>query len=205
MKKILIFGDSIVVGRGVAKNKTWASRLSGHFDTKDKWDTIVYNLGVPGESTSELLKRFIAECKTRIQHPSPQEETIIFVAEGINDSKGIGSPQAFKTSPEDFRQNIRKLIETGKRYTETLIFVGPTPVNENKTAPTGDNYFLNPNIRKYNNIIKDICKKENIAFVELLTDWDRFDYKKFLLADGIHPNKTGHQKIFEKVIHLINN
>jgi len=54
----------------------------------------------------------------------------------------------------------------GKKYTKTLIFMGPTPINENKTAPTGDNYFLNSNIKKYNNVIKDICKKENIIFVE---------------------------------------
>ncbi|MFH1551517.1 MAG: GDSL-type esterase/lipase family protein [bacterium] len=128
----------------------------------------------------------------------------MFVAEGINDSKGIGSPQTPKTPLENFRQNIRKLIEMGKKYTKTLIFMGPTPINENKTAPTGDNYFLNSNIKKYNNVIKDICKKENITFVELLTDWDKVDYKNFLLVDGIHPNKTGHQKIFEKVKCLIN-
>jgi len=204
MKKILIFGDSIVVGRGVAKDKTWTSRLSGYFDVKDKWNTIIYNLGVPGESTSELLKRFAAECKTRTRYTSPQEKTIIIIAEGINDSKGIGSPQAPKTPLKDFRQNIHKLIEVGKKHTETLIFMGPTLVNENKTDPISDNYFLNSNIKKYNNIIKDICQKKNIFFVDLLSDWDKIDYKKFLSIDGVHPNKTGHQKIFEKVRRLLN-
>jgi lysophospholipase L1-like esterase len=80
----------------------------------------------------------------------------------------------------------------GKKYTETLIFVGPTLVNENKTSPVGDNYFLNSNIKKYNNVIKDICQKKNILFVDLLTGWDKIDYKKLLSVDGIHLNKTGH-------------
>lgn len=204
MKKILIFGDSIVVGRGAAKDKIWASKLAQYFDIKDTWDILVYNLGVPGESTSELLKRFESECKARTQYSSPQEKTVILIAEGINDSKGIGSPRAFKTPLEDFRQNIHKLIEISKKHAETLIFVGPTPVNENKTFPIGDNYFSNSNIKKYNNIIKDICRKKNIPLVDLLNDWNKVDYKKFLSADGIHPNKTGHRKIFEKVIRLIN-
>ena len=150
MNIILIFGDSIVVGRGIAKDKSWASRIAQHFDVKNKWNTIVYNLGIPGESTSELLKRFTLECETRIQQHSLRDSVIIVIAEGINDSKGVGFPQSPKTSLKDSRQNTCKLIRSAKKYTERLIFVGLTPIDENKTTTIDGNYFLNSSIKSYN-------------------------------------------------------
>lgn len=204
MYKILIFGDSIAAGRGVIKSKSWVSKLARYFDLKDKWNTIIYNLSIPGESSSELLERFTTESDLRIQPNLAQDKFVIIIAEGINDSKGVGSPENLKTSPDDLRKNILKIIKLAKQYTKALVFVGLTPVDEDKTAPTGDSYFLNKNIKKYNNIIRNICKKRNIHFMEIFDDWTRKDYRKFLSEDGIHPNEQGHQKIFGKIKSSIN-
>jgi len=204
MHKILIFGDSIATGRGIEKSKTWASKLAQYFDAKDKWNTIVYNLCVQGESSTELLKRFTSGCNSRIQSSAPQDKIVIFIAEGINDSKGLNYPENYKTSLETFRKNILKIIKSAKQYTETLIFVGLTPIDEEKTSPVGDNYFLNKSIKKYNNAIKDICKKKKLNFIDVFDNWVNKEFQKFLLEDGIHLNKLGHQKIFEKIKPFIN-
>lgn len=204
MRKILIFGDSVAAGRGIIKNKSWSSRLAQYFDVKDKWETIVHNLSIPGGSSSELLKRFKVECNSRVQPNLPQDKIIIFIAVGINDSKGLNSPEKLKTPLGDFRKNILKIIDLAKMCTDSLIFVGLTPVDEKKTSPVGNNYFLNKSIKKYNDMIKDICKKKKLIFIDVFDNWVNKDFRKFLTEDGIHLNKLGHQKIFEKIKPFIN-
>lgn len=203
MYSILIFGDSITAGRCAEKNKIWVSRLVQFFDKKDKDSIIVYNLGVAGESSKELLKRFDIESRARTIRKSPDDTFLIIIAIGINDSKGINSPDNFNTPKQIFYKNIQKLIKIAKNYTDKLIFVGPTPVDENKTILFDDVYFLNKNIKKYNKDIKIICKNKKVTFVDILKDWSNKNYRNFLTADGVHSNELGHKKIFEKIIPLI--
>jgi len=67
--------------------------------------------------------------------------------------------------------------------------------DESKTKPVPwiDFYYTNENIKKYSEIMKDVCQRNNILFLDvgLLNNKD-FD-------DGLHPNATGHEKIFIKV------
>lgn len=200
MNGILIFGDSITAGRGVAKEKSWTGRLSRVFDKKDKDNFIVYNLGIPGESTAELLKRFEIECQSRTYRQCPDDSFIVVINIGLNDSKYINSSNNPKTPKDIFRKNISKLINAARRYTKKVIFVGLTPVNEKKTAPLGNVYFLNKRVEIYNNVIKDCCNKHDILFINLFKYWFGQSYKRFLSDDGLHPNEVGHRKIFEKII-----
>jgi len=199
MNGILIFGDSITAGRGVAKERSWVSRLTRSFDEKNKYDYAVYNLGVPGESSFDLLGRLEVECQARIKKRAEDDSYKIIFAIGINDSKSLGPTENFNTPPEIFTQNINDLIKIASKYSGCLIFVGLTLVDEKKVAQIEEIAFLNRYIKKYNNIIKDICEKRNIVFVDIFQDWLDKDYKKFLSDDGIHPNEIGHQKIFEKI------
>ncbi len=196
MYNILIFGDSVVAGRCVEKNKSWVSLLVRSFDAQDKNNTLIYNLGIPGESTEELLRRFEMECRSRTQKRSPKDTAVIVISVGINDSKGISHPKNYRTSPQIFQQNISNLIKLAKKYTDKVIFIGLTPVNEDKTAPLENNYFLNSSIKKYNNNIMRICSGNKIPFVEIFGNFMRKDYNKFLYNHGIHPNELAHKKIF---------
>ncbi|MFQ6056666.1 MAG: SGNH/GDSL hydrolase family protein [Methanosarcinales archaeon] len=56
--------------------------------------------------------------------------------------------------------------------------------------------YKNESIQKYNEIIKSVCKENNVYFVEIFDQMMKLSYKK-LLEDGLHPNSDGHQKIFE--------
>ena len=67
--------------------------------------------------------------------------------------------------------------------------------DESKTMPVPwiDFYYTNENIKKYGEIMKDVCQKNNILFLDL----DPLDNEDF--DDGLHPNSIGHEKIFVKV------
>ncbi|MDD2732289.1 MAG: GDSL-type esterase/lipase family protein [Candidatus Pacebacteria bacterium] len=204
MNGILIFGDSITSGRGITKNKCWVGRISKMYDEKDKNNYIVYNLGIPGESTTELIRRFRRECQPRLHRQHPDDSFILIINIGLNDSKHINSSKLPKTSIYTFEKNINKLIDTGKQLTKKIFFVGLTPINEKKAILATGNYFLNKNIETYNRVIYKCCKKKNIHFVDLFNNWFNQNYQKFLNNDGLHLNEIGHQNIFKKVIKYLN-
>ncbi|OGX08734.1 MAG: hypothetical protein A2Z88_04965 [Omnitrophica WOR_2 bacterium GWA2_47_8] len=199
MYNILIFGDSIAAGRKVDKIKSWPFFLTQFLDTKDKDFTLVHNLSIPGESTGGVIKRFPIETEARCKKIYPNDRASIIFAIGLNDTQCINSGDNPATRLEDFRKNIVLLLEGARKYANHIIFVGLTPVNERKTAPINNVYFLNDKIKTYNEVINKECQKGNITFLNITEEWSGFDYLNLLSDDGIHPNEKGHQKIFEKI------
>lgn len=199
MYNILIFGDSIAAGRKVDKTKSWPSLLAQFLDKKDKDFILVHNLSIPGDSSNEVIKRFPVEAEARCKKIYSDDRSSIIFAVGINDAKCLGSRYNPTTNEENFRNNIGLLIENAKRYTDHILFIGLTPVDERKTTPLDNVYFLNEKIRTYEKIISEECKEKNIPILSIIEEWLESDYLKLLSEDGVHPNEKGHQKIFEKI------
>lgn len=190
---ILVCGDSISFGRGESPNIGWAGRLKKDFGPKG-FHNCLFDLGIPGDTSTTLLKRFENEVRSRIKYIYPGDKYIIIIAIGINDSRAIGNPNRLETKPEQFKKNILKLISIAKRYTKHILFIGLTPVNEDITNPFEDTYFINSRIKEYNGIIKDCSQKEKVKFLEVFSKLIKKDYKK-MLVDGVHPNKKGYVEI----------
>jgi len=202
MHNILIFGDSISAGREIEKIKCWPFLLTQFLDAKDKNFTLVHNLSIPGDSTSDVIKRFPVEAKARCKKIYPDNRVSIIFAIGINDAKCVNSKDKSVTKLDDFRKNIGFLAKSAAEYTNHIIFVGITPVDEQKAASIyGANniYFLNDKIKIYNEVINEECQKRNIIFLNIVKEWSEFDYASWLSEGGVHPNEKGHQKIFEKI------
>jgi len=196
MPNLLVFGDSITYGAW-DKEGGWIQRLRKFLD-ENYGGYLVYNLGISGDNTNDLLKRVEFETEQRIK----EEKELIFVfAIGINDSQFIHTQNNLRTSPEKFKENIQKLINIAQKFSSKIVFVGLTPVDETKTTPipwNPDISYKNEYIQKYNEIIRNICKENKIYFIEVFEKFKELNYKE-LLDDGLHPNSKGHQKIFEIV------
>ncbi|MCD6279715.1 hypothetical protein J7J26_03010 [Candidatus Micrarchaeota archaeon] len=201
MTQILIFGDSIAYGAW-DKEGGWVQRLKKFLDKKDLTDPnfycLVYNLGVSGNNSKDLLERFEFETKQRLKE---NEETIIIFAIGVNDSQFVHSERNHRVPINKFKDNIQKLIKLTQKFSSKIIFVGLTPVDETKTTPipwSTDKSYKNEYIQKYNETIKNICDENKIYFIEIFEKLKEMSYQE-LLEDGLHPNSEGHQKIFEIV------
>jgi lysophospholipase L1-like esterase len=201
MTQILIFGDSITYGAW-DKEGGWVQRLRKFLDEKNLTDSdfycLVYNLGVSGNNSEDLLERFEFETKQRLKE---DEETIIIFAIGINDSQFVHSKDKHGVPIDKFKDNIQKLISLAQKFSSKIIFVGLTPVDETKTAPipwNADVSYKNEYIQKYNETIKTICEENKIYFIEIFEKLKELNYQE-LLEDGLHPNSEGHKKIFEIV------
>ena len=197
MARILVFGASITYGVW-DREGGWVQRLRKFLDEKHLSDPdfyySVYNLGVSGDTTEDLLERFEFETE---QRKKEKEETIFIIRIGENDAAFVHSKNDFWVPPEKFKENIKKLIDLARKYSSKIIFVGLTPPDESKTTPIPWNTDISykvENSKRFNEISKSICKENNIYFIEIFKEL----YPK-LQEDGLHPNSEGHQKMFEIV------
>lgn len=191
---ICIFGDSIVWGAWDKEKAGWANRLSIYYQNNNE-ENIVYNLGIPSETSTNLIKRIKNECEVR-------EPNTIIIAIGINDALYLKKEEKEQTDINSFEKNIKEIIKISKLYTKNILFVGLTRVNESCTIPISWNdneMYFNKNIEKYNNKIRQCCFENQIMFIDILDLLATSD----LNTDGIHPNEIGHEKIFERITELL--
>jgi len=189
-KTICIFGDSIALGAVDPENGGWVAQLRRYFETND-YDIEGYNQGVSGDNTNDLLARFKVECEAR-------EPQIIIFAIGINDSQYVKTKDNPRVPLKEFQNNLVELINRAKNFSDKIVFVGLTKVEESKVMPIPwsdeEKFYDNESIAKYNAIIEKISTENNLPFVNLLDLLEPND-----LDDGLHPNSEGHKKMFLKI------
>lgn len=197
--EILVFGDSVAYGAWDAAGG-WVQRLKGDLDATmqadPKIDNLLYNLSFSGSTTDMLLKRVDSEIRNRLIEGEPM--AVVF-AMGINDSAFFTDRNENWVNRKRFAENLRSLLKIARRYTQHVIFVGLTPVDESKTAPIPWVEFMNYRneyVREYDAEIRRMCKENGIPFMDLLGALSKTDYGP-LLDDGVHPNARGHKRIFE--------
>lgn len=183
---ILVFGDSIVYGIGDYELGGWVNRLRLKLErTPLIYD--IYNLGIPDDTSKDILKRFKKELKSRYY----QGELVIIFGVGGNDSSQTN------ISTKQFEKNITKLIRYAKRKTNKIAFVGLSGVIDSAIeGRLGKVAFLSKDkFSKFNKSIKKICEKEQIKYIPLK--------QKIGLSDPVHPDSDGYEYISEKVYNYI--
>jgi lysophospholipase L1-like esterase len=186
---ICVFGDSIAWGAFDYEKGGWVERLKT-FLMESEEDVMLFNLGVHGDNTEDLVKRFHSESAAR-------EPDLIVFAIGINDSQYIKTKDNPRVSLKKFVKNISKLAKMANKFTEKIIFVGLTKVDESKTMPLPwdtDKYYDNESIVKYNDALGEFCEKNSLMYADMRGVVEIQD-----LEDGLHPNAKGHEKMFEKL------
>ena len=195
MYSISVFGDSITFGRGNNINRGWVGRLRKVFEQKDPYNA-VYNLGVPGDTSKDLVKRFDVEASSRIKYLREGDRHVIILAIGLNDSRL--NKGKVETSLKDFEKNVNSLIKKAKKHTKEILIIGLTPVDEILTKDYEDTSFSNERIQKYNDLLREISFKQGIPFLDIFSELSLINYE-ILLKDGLHPNSEGYKEIFELV------
>lgn len=183
--EIGIWGDSITFGSCDSEALGWAGRLRKTLPADDY--SQLYNFGICGETSEDLLKRFDIEAK------AIGPDKIVF-AIGINDSKLLSESNVNKIPPAEFEQNLNKLLHQAKDYTDQITLLGLTKVDDEWKSVRGSR-FLNEEIKKYDSIIREVAKENNYRFISVIDVVDPVTD----LADGLHPNAAGYEKMFEKI------
>lgn len=188
---ICTIGDSITWGPRLPFRVAWANLLRNHLERNSDDLYSLYDLGIDGDTTKDLLVRFDMEMMAR-------KPGLIIFNIGVNDSLFRKSEDNPETTLEDFETNMLRLIEKARTFTDKIVILGLVKGNDLLTTPliqstTGKSY-TKKRTKIYDAKLKEIAENNNLTFIdinELLTDPD-FD-------DGLHPNINGHIKIFERV------
>ncbi|WP_417785310.1 SGNH/GDSL hydrolase family protein [Tenacibaculum sp.] len=194
MTHIICFGDSITRGENDSDKGGWADRLKAHcmklFLKTRKDEICIFNMGIGGETTEGLVKRFANEFNTRLLKDG---NNIVTLAYGANDIALLNGKNA--VSLEKFRDNLNLCIEHALKHNATVYLINILPVIED------DNNIkkrLLKDILRYNDILLSIAQKQDIHFIDV---YSKFDIVKenLLTYDGVHPNAEGHEKAFNLI------
>jgi lysophospholipase L1-like esterase len=183
--QIGIWGDSITYGACDSEALGWVGRLRKSLSTSD--EAAVYNFGICGDTTEDLLKRFSIEA-------AAIEPEIVIFAIGINDSKFPQDKTISLISLDEFKQNMKKLIQQARAHTTEVYLVGATKVDDESARLSGTR-FLNDVIQPYNVALREIAEIEKLTFINVFETLDSVTD----LADGLHPNAQGYEKMYREI------
>ena len=187
---IVILGDSIVYGMGDYQMGGWVNRLKLKLEKREDFYYDVYNLGIPDDTSKDVLKRMTQEITSRFY----QGRLIIIFGVGANDSA-----QA-KLDIETFKENIRGLIYFAKMLTDDIAFVGlPHGVDtyiEGRLSNTA--HITDEDFRKFNYALAEVCEDKGARFLPVRRGLDIEN-----LFDGVHPDPEGHEYICNVVYNYI--
>ncbi len=183
---ILFIGDSITEG--------WET--SSYFSNYGR----VINRGIGGEKLSELVGRFKQDC-------IDLQPKLCIVAAGIND-----------TYP------LYQKMESGKEITEEDKSSFLSEMNKNLTCivksakennikiwlasvlPLGTSDFRSELILRMNVLIKSICEKENLVYVDYhskMTKSDGITMLDYTFGDMLHPHVKGYNVMYNVLNELL--
>lgn len=207
--RILVFGDSI--GQGFWDvDGGWVSRIRHQYDKQIvqnrgeiKYPT-VFNLGISGDLTQNVLDRIENEAKAR---ELPGEECAIVLAIGINDS--VLTENVAQMDVYEFQEQYEELVNKAKDISSRVLCVGLTAVDEVLANPwegsTTGKQWLNNRINLFEDTIKQVAIQKDVQFVGLHDGFIKLlEQGQHLLNDGLHPNKKGHEIIAKVILPELN-
>ena len=150
-KRICVFGASITWGAFDSEKGGWVNRLKLINFTQGGGYIDIYNLGISGDTTNELLERIDTELFAI-------NSGVIIFSIGANDSSYLKSKNDNYVDLEKFKENLDKLYKKSKKFTKEIIFVGLTKIDEQKLNPIpwdNDIRYTDKNIKVYNLAIKN--------------------------------------------------
>lgn len=199
--RVLVFGASSAQGYWDTKGG-WADRLKLHYfglQMRDFSKDIpkVMNLGISDDTTTHIINRIGHEAEARV---NAKGLSFVFQIGSNNAATLAGRP---RSTPEKYQTELKKIIDISKNYSNKALVVGFPAVDESRTNPLpwADMSFLNKDIVIYENAAKDLCEENEVDFVPIHGEFSsRISMGENLWShDGLHPNDSGHQLIFELV------
>jgi lysophospholipase L1-like esterase len=210
MKHIFIFGASTVHGVGSTQGG-WADRIKTTlykemFGDGGERAYEVYELGVSGTNLQDIEARFESELKARLRQDTRPEDMYIVFSAGVNDSIAVDEPDRHVRTADDFAALVHSFVHLVKDYTHNILAVGVTPVDEARTNPfkEGATYYRNQRLTEFEDAFAEVCAKEGVAFVPLMKEAPEDWTQKYVYEDGLHPNDTGYDWIYDRVKPALN-
>jgi acyl-CoA thioesterase-1 len=176
--KIVAFGDSLTAGYGVKLEESYPAILEKILQ-KNNPNIEIINMGVSGETTTGGL--------ARVDFVISQKPDLVLLGLGAND-------MLRSTSPDVAKANLEKMILAFKEKNIPVVLLGMEA-----QITSGFAYK-----KKFDAMYADLAKKHDVVIVPYFLK-NVVLVKDLNIADGIHPNREGYEKIVqENVLPVVN-
>ncbi len=192
VKNIGMIGDSIAHGYYDEQDLGWFARLGKMILSSYVGEYVFNNMSQSGDNIADAVNRANFEVLSR-------QFDLIIVNIGINDLRRRKNSEL----QLDFSEGARimywnKLLDILGKTGATIVVTDLTPVIENRYTEQASLVRYNSDVKRYNEIIKNICKQRNISFFARYEKWENRDLES-LYKDATHPNAKGHQIMAEEI------
>lgn len=195
---IIGFGDSITVGVGSTGNNTGYTTRLATLSGKS-----VINEGISGTTVQESgISRY-----NTVFHTSPNYNRACVIYYGTNDIMRCGFDPFSGNYLACLDEIVASLIATGDYWNKRIVLCTTGFIEESflLDPARSASYQCGTLARqtKINQDIKKIAYRYNTLFVDLFAIMSSQASPSSLLADGLHPNDTGHQLIANSIYSVL--
>jgi len=190
---ITFLGDSIMKYNKNSSEMSWLLNVRKKLKNKFKNKITIYSKQVIGLNSRGLIN-LISD-----YYPKVKNKQILVIQIGINDSWYYESMKGLpEVSVNSFKRNLEEV------YKKSIIsgYENITLINYHKLMNNRieiNKRSLNFNLKKYNEVIRDFCKKKRLQLIDI--NKKSLDGKNYCLPlpDGIHLNRNG-VKLYSNII-----
>ena len=170
---VLIFGDSLSAGYGIALAQSWPALLAKRLDEKHLAYSVT-NASISGETTAGGRARFTET----VDRAKP---AVVVIALGANDGlRGLSISQ--------MRENLKAMIDAAKTQKAKVLLIGM------KLPPNyGPDYA-----RQFEQTFSEVAKEERVALLPFLLQPIALDGSAYQ-ADGLHPTAAAQPKLLDHI------
>jgi len=172
-RAILVFGDSLSAGYGLAPEQGWVALLEKRLRAQG-YGYAVVNASISGETTSGGLERLPRAL--RLHRPA-----LVILELGANDGlRGLPLTEA--------RANLSRMIELAERANAKVLLLG-IRLPPNYGPRYGDDFAA---------MYAELARRFHIPLVPFLLQGVALD-PKLMQADGLHPDAEGEPRVLDVV------
>ena len=199
--KIIAIGDSLVYGFGDIDGGGWVERLRRSWMAPESAGHVLYNLGVRGDRTPQVVQRLEGEFSRRGELRNRVPDLLI-LSVGLNDSAWVSRPLGRNyTEFGKFQGELNHLLQSATQLCPVL-FVGMVPVNESKMPFLDCLYFSHQEQYRYKEATRQACANRGIPYLDLFDLWTQKSLnwqQERMGPDGLHPNVLGYTTILQQL------
>lgn len=178
--RICFIGDSFTQGIGDETELGWVSRIAIHV-RKNRPDISIFNLGIRGNTSLDILNRWESEVNARVSDKEPFRLVFCF---GANDCADDGRGRR-RVSIADTISNTHVIMKAAQKIAPT-IFIGPPPILDDQAA--------DQRLSELELVMHGVANEHSIPFLPVFETMRRSNVWTAGAAagDGTHPNAAGY-------------
>ena len=196
--RLAFLGDSITIGDGDAMARGWPSRLC-EISQSNPENIQCYNLGVGGDTVSDLEARASSELSARFAGRNGRG-TVVMI--GVNDAlRAAAEVERIPLELNVMKSQLTNILGEAQRYGAVLVVEMAPVLSDLESAGGVRGSVVLKHIEQINGSLKAVCESMNVPLVKLTKELQA--NPNFIKAledgDGLHPCAEGHDLIARSI------